>query len=150
MTLTLALHLRQRRAVCTIDWASGWSASIVHKAYATMSQDIKRPFCLESHQGAINVKVFPFFPGQGIWLHPCMPILVWCNCGFFLSFPFIFSLSVIHHNWPIGTTNNWVQVFMLAAPSLPLSFPSLLSLASSAICLPVCLEFNWNIIHIGK
>ena len=29
---------------------SGWSAGVVHRAYTTMSQGIKRPFCLDSHR----------------------------------------------------------------------------------------------------
>ena len=49
--------------------------------------------------------------------------------------------------------SNRVQVFTLAAPSFPPSFPFsfffffFLFLASSAICLPDCLEFNWNIVQ---
>ena len=72
---------------------------------------------------------FSPFPGQGVWLHPCRPVLVWCNCDFFLYFPSFSFLSMIHHNWPIGTIINMVHVFTLAAPSFPPSFPSFLSLA---------------------
>ena len=106
---------------------------------------------VESHQGAINVHGFPLFLGRGSgYIHVCLSLCDVIAASFFLFHFFLSFLSVIHHNWPIGTTNNWVQVFMLAAPSFPPSFPSLLSLASSAICLPVCLEFNWNIVHMGK
>ena len=47
---TLASHRGQRRIVCTIDWVSGWSASIVHRVHATMSKCIKRPFCVDVHR----------------------------------------------------------------------------------------------------
>ena len=50
VTLTLASHLGQRPIVCIIDWVSGWSASIVHTAHATMSHGIKRPFCLDANR----------------------------------------------------------------------------------------------------
>ena len=47
---TLASHLGQRHVVCTVNWVFGWSASVVHRAYLTMSQGIKRPFCLDAHR----------------------------------------------------------------------------------------------------
>ena len=37
---------------------SGYSASVVHRAYATMNQGIKRPFCLNAHKVA-DLAAFP-------------------------------------------------------------------------------------------
>ena len=56
--MTLASHLGQRRVVFRQDCVLGWSASVVHRAYATMSQRIKRPFCLDAHR-VTDLAAFP-------------------------------------------------------------------------------------------
>ena len=56
--LDLGFAPRVERVVCTIDCVSGWSASVVHRAYVTMSQGIKRPFCLDAHR-ITDLAVFP-------------------------------------------------------------------------------------------
>ena len=82
---------------------------------------------------------FSPFPRQGVWLHPYRPIKsinVWCNCGFFLFFfPHLFrSYSWFTTTGPLALlSSNRAHIFTLAAPSFPPSFPSFLSLASSAI-----------------
>ena len=92
----------------------------------------------------ISVQGFPLFQGRGSGL--CDVIAA---CFFllhlFLSYPWFTTTG------PLALLlSNRGQVFMLAAPSFPPSHPPFLSLASSAICLPDCLEFNWNTVHIVR
>ena len=101
---------------------------------------------VESHWGAtivvISVQGFPHFLGRGSgYIHVGLSLCDVIAASFFLLHLFTF-LSMMHHIWPIGTIINRAQNFMLAAPSFPPSFSSYLSLVSSAICLPDCLEFN--------
>ena len=44
----------------------------------------------------INVQGFPL-SRQGVWLHPCRSVLVWCNCVFSIFFFLIHDLPQLAH-----------------------------------------------------
>ena len=110
---------------------------------------------VESHQRAtivvITVQGFPLSPGrESGYIHVGLSLCDVIAASFFLFHLFL-SYPWFTTTGPLALLlSNKAQVFTLAAPSFPPSFSSYLSLVSSAICLPDCLEFNWNIVHTGR
>ena len=104
---------------------------------------------VEFHQRAtfvvINVRGFPLFSGRGSgYIHVGLFLCDVIATSFFLFHLFL-SYPWFTTTGPLAlllSKTNRVQVFTLAAPSFTPSFPSFLSLASSAVCLPDCLELN--------
>ena len=96
-------------------------------------------------------------------------VVWWCCLHALLSYPtrqlfayFSFEFVFVWHGWQLQEYSAFQIIcfsipppppppprFLLSSSFLP-SFVSFFSLASSAVCLPDCLESSWNIVHIGR